>query len=245
MAMPIMVLASTKPVPKKGTAGGKSTVRERVLVYEGSSGPRELLESVYIQADAALKSLEGSVPIEVDAEMTEEEKRVTNVDKGKSKEVEPVAQGENAQMLLFCQRIQATVRGIDRSLEDTKGKAFVERLHASLPKIPGSNSESIYVQASDTEEETRKTYMEWATRVRFEYCDLTIPQDAAPQGRGNAEEDALPHYKFYYNTEARMMARQDIPKRSLAIAKEVSLVHRILFAAYPLNSLRCLPRIYQ
>lgn len=161
------------------------------------------------------------MPIDIDAEMTEEEKRMTNVDKGKSKEKEPILHDENAQMLLFCQRIQGTVRGIDRSLEETKGKAFVERLHASLFKIPGAHSEHVYVQASDTEEETKKTYLEWATRVRFEYCDLTIPQDAAPQGKGNIEEDALPHYKFYYNTEARMMARQDIPRRSLAIAKEV------------------------
>ena len=63
--------------------------------------------------------------------------------------------------------------------------------------------------------------MEWANRVRFEYCDLTVPSST-----GESEED--PHYKFYYNTEARMLANSDIPKRSLAIAKEVRLVSLVL-----------------
>lgn len=192
-----------------------------MLIYEGSSGPRELLESLSIQADAALKSLESSFIFqEADAEMTEEEKRVTNADKGKAKEAYPDVPSENVQMLSFCQRIQGTIKAIDRSLEDTKGKAFVERLHASLPKIPGTKSEAVYVPAGDTEAETKAVYFEWATRVRFEYCDLTIPVDSSKEGA----DDDLPHYKFYYNSEARMMARQDIPKRSLAIAKEVRLI---------------------
>ena len=66
-----------------------------------------------------------------------------------------------------------------------------------------------------------KAYMEWANRVRFEYCDLTIPCPEAPTEDNVQEEDMVPHYKFYYNNEARMLANSDLPKRSLAIAKEV------------------------
>jgi hypothetical protein len=220
MAMPIMVLVYTKPISRKGSA--KSKLKERILVYEGSSGPRELLESIYIQAEAALKSLESQALFEAPPlEMTEEEKRVTNVEKGKFKEEVPARAEENVQMLSFCHRIQSTVKAIDRALEETKGKAFVERLHASLPKIPSSSMEAVYVQAGNTEEETKKAYIEWATRVRFEYCDLTISSEASDQSKDKSEEDLQPHYKFYYNSEARMMAKQDIPKRSLAIAKEV------------------------
>lgn len=57
MAQPIMVVASIKSVTTKKSSS--STLRERTIVYEGSSGPRELLESIVIQATAAMKSLEG------------------------------------------------------------------------------------------------------------------------------------------------------------------------------------------
>jgi len=76
------------------------------------------------------------------------------------------------------------------------------------------------VDAGDTEESAMKAYMDWAGRVRFEYCDLTIPR---PE-REPKDEDTLPHYKFYYSNEARMLANSDIPKRSLAIAKELAVL---------------------
>lgn len=52
-----MVAVSVKGVTTKKSSG--TTMRERTIVYEGSSGPRELLESVVIQATAAIKGLEG------------------------------------------------------------------------------------------------------------------------------------------------------------------------------------------
>jgi len=105
--------------------------------------------------------------------------------------------------------------GIDRALQETKGADFVQRLHASLPKI-SFESEEIHVQAGATDEALLKAYINWATRVRFEYCDLSV----STEKDGKAEDD-IPQYKFYYNNEARMLANSDIPKRSLAIAKEV------------------------
>ncbi|KAJ7781258.1 hypothetical protein B0H16DRAFT_1497657 [Mycena metata] len=185
--------------------------------------PRELLEAIAIQAHAALKALESTkAPETADEDLTEEQKRMTVDSKGKSKEVSAPIADENQKLLDFCQRIHATANAIDRSLRETKGDAFVERLHASLPKIPTSSSdEGMLVDAGATEESAKKAYMEWATRVRFEYCDLTIPPTApAP----NESDPQLPHYKSYYNNEIRMLALSDIPKRSLAIAKELSIL---------------------
>ncbi|KAF9780320.1 ubiquitin conjugating enzyme family protein [Thelephora terrestris] len=221
MGMPIMVLVSSKPVAKK-PAGfkGASKTRERTLTYEGSSGPRELLESIFIQAQAALKGLEASItPETAVVEATEEEKRMTSEDKGKAKAADPAAMSpENAQLLSFCRSIQGTVQAIDRALEEAKGKPFMGRLRASLPSIPNSSTGHEYVATPETEAETQKAYVDWATKVRFEYCDLSIPP-SDQEGK-----DAQVHYKFHYDAEARIMANQDIPKRSLAIAKELAVL---------------------
>ncbi|EIW82142.1 ubiquitin conjugating enzyme family protein [Coniophora puteana RWD-64-598 SS2] len=221
MAMPIMVVASVKSInPKKPPAKGKSPVRERTIIYEGSSGPRELLEAIVIQSQAAIKGLEGMKPVEeVTQEMTEAQKRMTSESKGKEKESIPMMSEENEKLLAFCQRILATAHAIDRSLRETKGDAFVKRLHASLPSIVGAAGfDSSAIAVGEDEEGRRKAYVDWATQVRFEYCDLTIPTtDAEVEG-------TAPHYKFFFNTEARMLASQDIPKRSLAIAKELAVL---------------------
>ncbi|OBZ70225.1 Baculoviral IAP repeat-containing protein 6 [Grifola frondosa] len=226
MAMPIMVVTSVKAVvAKKPSSRGAPRIRERTIVYEGSSGPRELLEAIVIQATAALKGLEGvKQPAQQVEEMSEEQKRMTTDDKGKARDTGPTMSEENSKLLNFCLRIVNTAKAIDRSLREMKGDAFVERLHAGLPKIPMSTNQedSIRVEAGDTEESARKAYMEWANRVRFEYCDLTIPPSKGSPPV--ADDDQTPHFKFYYNNEARMLANADIPKRSLAIAKELAVL---------------------
>ncbi|KDQ64475.1 hypothetical protein JAAARDRAFT_28107 [Jaapia argillacea MUCL 33604] len=224
MAMPIMVVVSTKVATPKRAAHGGVHIRERTIIYEGSSGPRELLESVVIQAKAAIKGLEGMKVADSDEEeMTEEDKRLTNDSKGKAKAIDAVAPPDDSSKLLaFCRRILSTASAIDRFLSETKGDAFVHRLHAALPKIP-SSSQEVHVDAGATEESAKKAYMEWATQVRFEYCDLTIPVPDITQ-KDNPEVDQTPNYKFYYNNEARMLANSDIPKRSLAIAKELAVL---------------------
>ncbi|KAF7352807.1 Baculoviral IAP repeat-containing protein 6 [Mycena venus] len=223
MAMPIMTVQSVKSVTTRKSPNN-TPIRERTIIYEGSAGPRELLEAIAIQAHAALKALEGvKAPEPTDEELTEEQKRMTVDTKGKSKEVSAPVADENQKLLSFCHRILGTADAIDRSLRETKGDAFVERLHASLPKILTSSSGEEYnVDAGATEESATKAYVEWATRVRFEYCDLTIPPTGPPAS--NETEPQLPHYKSYYNNEIRMLALSDIPKRSLAIAKELSIL---------------------
>ena len=224
MAMPIMVVTSVKTVAAKKSSKGPHRIRERAIIYEGSAGPRELLEAIVIQAQAALKGLEGMKTAEPEtAEMSEEQKRMTADDKGKGKDDGAVVSEENKKLLDFCQRIVNTAKAIDRSLVDTKGKAFVDRLHAELPKIPatsGAHADAVPVEAGETEESAMEAYVKWANRVRFEYCDLTVP---VVEGLREAEQDQTPNYKFYFNNEARMLANSDIPKRSLAIAKEVGV----------------------
>ncbi|CAA7259737.1 unnamed protein product [Cyclocybe aegerita] len=216
MAMPIMVVALVKAVSAKNPQ-----VRERTIVYEGSSGPRELLEGIAIQAQAALKGLEGhKVPEVVPDELTEEQKRMTVDMREKVEEHTATSvSDENQKLIRFCRRILATVKAIDRSLRDTKGDAFVDRLHASLPKIASSSTTEYRVGAGASDESVQKVYLDWATNVRFEYCDLTILPAA-----GVDETDPTPHYKFFYDNEARMLANSDIPKRSLAIAKELAIL---------------------
>jgi hypothetical protein len=219
MAMPIMAVVSTgEPTTRKTKSGGQ--VRERTIIYEGSPSPRELLESLAIQAEAAIKGLEGPKQNEEETqELTEEQKRMAVDSKGKSKETNTTMSEENRRLLDFCQRILSTIAAIDRSLRDTKGDKFVDRLQASLPRAHASSSNDVRPEAGETEESAKKAYVEWATRVRFEYCDLTVPASNA----GAGGDDDTPHFKFYYNNEARMLAHSDIPKRSLAIAKEVGL----------------------
>ncbi|THV08584.1 hypothetical protein K435DRAFT_740799 [Dendrothele bispora CBS 962.96] len=221
MAMPIMVVASVKSfTTRKSSSPVGSHIRERTIVYEGSSSPRELLEGIAIQAQAALKGLESQKQHnETSEELTEEQKRMTVDPKGKARETPSSSVSEENQKLTdFCKRILATTAGIDRSLRETKGDAFVERLQASLPKVFTSSLQKIQVEAGDTEESAKKAYEEWARRVRFEYCDLTVPSFT------REGDDQIPQYKFHFNTEARMLANSDIPKRSLAIAKELAIL---------------------
>jgi hypothetical protein len=225
MAMPIMVVASVKAVTAKN-----NQIRERTIVYEGSSSPRELLEGIAMQAQAALKGLEGNkLPDALPEELTEEQKRMTVEMRNKVEEQAVAAvSDENEKLLRFCRRILATVKAIDRSLRDTKGDAFVDRLTSSFPSITSSSSGSQYrLEAGDTEESSQRSYIDWATRSRFEYCDLTL----FASDRMN-ESDTTPHFKFFYNNEARMLANSDIPKRSLAIAKEVRIIVSLALVSF-------------
>ena len=217
MAMPIMVVASIKAVTARN-----NQIRERTIIYEGSSGPRELLEGIAMQAQGALKGLEGNkLPDDLPEELTEEQKRMTVEMRDKLEEqIIATTSDENYKLLRFCRRILATVKAIDRSLRDTKGDAFVDRLTSSFPSISSSSSATKYrLEAGDTEESAQRAYMDWATRSRFEYCDLTLPASDRMD-----EPDTTPHFKFFYNNEARMLTNSDIPKRSLAIAKEVRVI---------------------
>ena len=114
MAMPIMIATSTSPLrpqansgsSKRGARAGPAP-RERTIVYEGSSGPRELMESIVIQAQAAIKGL-GQLPETPSLDvrpMTEEEKRQSPLadedSKGKGKASAVEANYDNMRLRTF------------------------------------------------------------------------------------------------------------------------------------------------
>jgi len=237
MAMPIMVISTIKEDTLRKGAGKSRSTRERTTLYEGSSGPRELLEAIVVQAEAALKGLEGVIKARQAQEnpetMTEEQKRQTTGGvKGKGREADQVYE-ENDRLLKFCSGILNTAASIDRSLTEVKGDAFMDRMYASLPRMSAASRSRMSISTQTdaaraalapalasgaSEAEARKVYEAWATNERFEYCDLTVPttDGSAPQGG--------PNYKFYFNSDARMLANSVIPKRSLAIARELAVL---------------------
>ncbi|KIK38460.1 hypothetical protein CY34DRAFT_15045 [Suillus luteus UH-Slu-Lm8-n1] len=85
-------------------------------------------------------------------EMMEEQKRMTSSAKGKERELTLSLSDENHMPLLFCQRILATATAIDRSLRETKGDAFVDRLHAALPKISSELFDHSSITLATTDE---------------------------------------------------------------------------------------------
>jgi hypothetical protein len=162
MAQPVMLPISTSVTSTKG-----STIREKKVIYEGSSSPRELLESIVIQATAAIKGLEGQKPPDQNVdEMTEEQKRVTQ-GTSKNDDDQSSFSAENLRLLDFCQRIVNTAGVIDRFLQDTKGAQFFERMQASLPRIIPMSSADVQLASGANEEETEKTYVDWASRARW------------------------------------------------------------------------------
>lgn len=78
MAMPTMVRTSSSPRPSTSTSSSKSL--ERTVTYEGSAGPRELMENLVIQASAAKKGFDSTSArkkLGKQEAMTEEMKRMS------------------------------------------------------------------------------------------------------------------------------------------------------------------------
>lgn len=99
MAMPIMVPSSA--APQSSTIPRRAGPVERTVVYEGSSGPRELMEAIVIQATAAVKGLKSTEPA-ASEQMTEAEKRTLAGDgKGKGRESVAIMSEENSKLLEF------------------------------------------------------------------------------------------------------------------------------------------------
>ncbi|KAG8774535.1 hypothetical protein FRC16_005064 [Serendipita sp. 398] len=78
-------------------------------------------------------------------------------------------------------------------------------------------SQHVTIASNASIAETRATYEAWAAKSRFEYCDLEL-KDA------HGSSSSPPNYKFSYNHDARMLVNSDMPKRSLAIARELAVL---------------------
>jgi hypothetical protein len=120
-------------------------------------------------------------------------------------------------------RILSTRDAIDRALVDVKGLAFVKRLTQTLPQIPDSQtSEDLIVTTSNDLEDIKKAYVEWATRVRFEYCDLSVPDPIMDQVNG--KQESIANWKHCFSREARALSQAELPRRSVSIAKELAVL---------------------
>ncbi|WWC92891.1 uncharacterized protein L201_007853 [Kwoniella dendrophila CBS 6074] len=221
LAMPQMRPISMVPCPDD-----KQSV---TVTYEGSSSPRELLENCVIQASAALKSLrsiDNSVAPRGDALMTEEDLRISKAEQARrdQNELEYQKQDANHQLRSFCERIITSAQKMDRSLVETKGKPFVDRMRESLPRIPGTGvSVEEKLIKGRTEETTIKIYEEWAAKARFHYCDLTEPSS------GSSDKKV---YRHAFSSSAQSLEGMNMPKRSLAIAKELAILTTSLPVAW-------------
>lgn len=162
LAMPQMRPASSDIDPKDPT--------QKTVTYEGSSSPRELLESCVIQAQAALKGLEATAGVLEDEEMDAETAMRMSMAEAKAKANEKRAVAladENEQLKTFwsvmwlltsrqltcSERILQSANNIDRSLVSTKGQAFVDRMRASLPRLPDVGVEVEGVKTEDKNDE--------------------------------------------------------------------------------------------
>lgn len=93
----------------------------------------------------------------------------------------------------FSERIISSAAKIDRSLVEVKGRAFVDRMKAELPRLPSNETtaspadtlvselseENIVTQCKPSKIPLISKLIEladeqWAGKVRFEYCDMTI-----------------------------------------------------------------------
>ncbi|KAL1412563.1 hypothetical protein Q8F55_000310 [Vanrija albida] len=208
LAMPQMRPVRTEPGPDKDTVN---------VVYEGGPSPRELLESVVIQATSALKGLTSTAA-------KEEEKAVDLTQSVNALDiVQPLAPVEdddqNGALKTFCERIVQSAATIDRLLADTKGDAFVKRMRESLPRL--HTAVQVQESADATNEAIITIYEEWARKVRFQYTDLINPKDASQE-----------NYFHCYNEQIKKLAGMDAPKRSLAIAKELAILTTSLPSAW-------------
>jgi hypothetical protein len=136
------------------------------VTYEGSASPRELLENIVIQAQAALKGLQTSaLDAGVLEGLSEEDMKMmtkAEVDKIK-KDTEDRQRGEawNAMQafwyvlwqsnigpveLMNSNTILSAARTIDISLKETKGAEFVKRMQASLPRLPDAQGHALMAE---------------------------------------------------------------------------------------------------
>ncbi|WVO14986.1 hypothetical protein L204_102629 [Cryptococcus depauperatus] len=205
-----------RPVRTRPLEGSEDSL---VVTYEGAPSPRELLEFVAIQAQAALRGLRhvGSTASEetkVDQEMTEEELQTSKEDIQKKAMTKPEGpRDENATLEAFCLRILKSASTIDLRLAETKGKAFVQRMKEQLPRL-----EEGIAQAERGEKANEKSviqmYEEWATRARFQYVDLKAET-------GSSKTFAWRHA---FSAQITQLENTSLPKRSLAIAKELAIL---------------------
>ena len=108
------------------------------------------------------------------------------------------------------ERIITSATTIDKSLVETKGRPFVQRMRESLPRLPDIGT-AVEEQVTDHDNEDQIIRIcqlvfssgstqadvpvvdeEWATKARFQYCDMSYK-----------DSDDLIAYRHIYDKDIR------------------------------------------
>lgn len=196
---------------------------ERVSIYVGSAGPRELAQPVYDQAQVLVKNIEkaGSSSAETSSRKSKSSSSSSSSRLGKRASSTDLKSVEADRTLTLCKSIIEDVDAIDRSLLAIKGKGFLTRF---LSEIRGGaveirdedwdeNCERRPRELSD--EEVKANYQTWARRLIYQEADMT----AKTTGSGSKKQATWAHTYASLIQETRELTDS---KRNLIIAKELA-----------------------
>ncbi|KAH9819746.1 hypothetical protein DFH28DRAFT_886164 [Melampsora americana] len=223
MGQPIMRATSSRYLPATTDYTGEG-LREKEITYEGSAGPRELLENLSRQVKAARHAMRSS-----ESESQAQVKKSSSLyrlTRGRDEE-------EVEKLNAFCERFEKAVTAIDSSLESNNNHRVIEAIKSlNCIHVPVSNDLS-----SVSLDILQARYVKWATSVKYEYYDFEVPSppdDAPIDGVTRATETIrslgsnAPRYLHAYARE--IQNTYSYPARNTAIARE----HSTLIGALPI-----------
>lgn len=222
MGQPIMRETSSRYLPATTNSTAEGT-REKEITYEGSAGPRELLENLSRQVKAARHAMRHS---ESESQV-KKGSSLYHLSRGKDdKEVEKLES--------FCERFEKAVTSIDSSLESNNNRHVIEAIKSlNCVHVPVSNDlSSVSLDILQTR------YVKWATSVKYEYYDFEVPRppDEAPGDGATRATESVPSLgsnapKYLHAYAREIQNTFSYPARNTAIARE----HSTLIGALPIS----------
>ncbi|KAG0148440.1 hypothetical protein CROQUDRAFT_654953 [Cronartium quercuum f. sp. fusiforme G11] len=213
MGQPIMRVISTRYLPVTGKASGESS-RQKEITYEGSAGPRELLEKLWRQVKAARRAIDNT-KADPYAQNTHPLYHLS-----KTKETQEVEK-----LAAFCEQFEKAVNAIDRSLKSNNNEHVIEAIKRTLKvQVPISHDLS-----SASLETLKQRYVQWAENARYEYYDFEVHTPPTEGASGDATTNT-PKYIHAYAKEI-LHVSSSYSARNTAIAKE----HSTLSSALPVS----------
>ncbi|EGG03790.1 uncharacterized protein MELLADRAFT_65352 [Melampsora larici-populina 98AG31] len=223
MGQPIMRETSSRYLPATANSTGQGT-REKEITYEGSAGPRELLENLSRQVKAARHAMRHP---ESESQL---KKAPSLYHLSRDKEDKEVEKLES-----FCERFEKAVASIDLSLESNNNHHVIEAIKSlNRMHVPVSNDLS-----SVSLEILQTRYVKWAESVKYEVefdHQIPSPPEEAPVDGVTRPTESVPSLSSnapkYLHAYAREIQNTfSYPARNTAIARE----HSTLIGALPIS----------
>ncbi|KAE8257269.1 hypothetical protein A4X13_0g2464 [Tilletia indica] len=229
VAQPIML---SRHDEVKVIKGGKS--REKHTRYEGSAGPRELLQSIVRQCSTVLDRMDRQEKAKAKAkEAGDAEKEKYGFEKDGAEDDKKDAEKKNKKhskdeseaekLVAFCTAIIETTKRIDNLLRKTKGDAMVDAMLGLIAPSSGTALEAVVkaetevVEADQAQVEKRRAYEAWAKTQIFADADLAM--DASTDQASSSS--TLQRWRHVFSSEITHSPIDD-SKRTMAIAKELA-----------------------